>query len=146
VDNTLPTYTPPAASPSKPTATPANTVLIVKYTETSRTESNGKTKVTLTVDVTYESGGSVTVKYSDFYLQLYTGRNIYDWGVGTAAPKNSGSFTVSSTHKTQTFQINFEFDTTCFNGMDYGCPTLYQLGYNGVATVQWPSRLNILHY
>jgi len=58
---------------------------------------------------------------------------------GTTTHKNSGSFTLGSTHKTQTFQLNFEFDTTGFNGMDTGA-TAYQLGYNGPATVQWTNQ------
>jgi len=69
-------------------------------------------------------------------------RNIYLVGMGTAAPKNSGSLTVSSSHKTQTIQLNFEFDTKFDNGVESGA-ALYQLEYNGGATVQWPNRVNI---
>lgn len=139
---TTPTYTTPPiiTSTPQPTTNLPKTILTVTYTETSRTENIDKTKVTLTVDVTYKNGDSITIKYSQFYLQLYTSRNIFPWGVGTTAPKNSGSFTLGPSHKTQTIQLNFEFDTTCFNGMDYGLKTAYQLEYDGSATVQWEYR------
>jgi len=55
--------------------------------------------------------------------------------VGTVEPKNRGSCTIEPAHKTQTFQLNFEFSTRSFNEMDY-VATLYQLEYNGPATVQ----------
>ncbi|MCL2643700.1 MAG: hypothetical protein FWD52_09415 [Candidatus Bathyarchaeota archaeon] len=132
---TTPTYTAPTHT--TPTTTPPETVLAITYTETNRAENKGITKVTLTVDVTYKIGDPVTINYSEFYLRLYTGRNIFAWEVGTTTPKNSGSFTLGPSHKTQTFQLNFEFSTTCFNGMDYDCTTLYQLKYNGPATAQW---------
>ena len=57
--NTMPTYTPPITSSPKPTATPSDTVLAVKYTEINRAENNGKTKVTIAVDVTYTSGADI---------------------------------------------------------------------------------------
>ena len=140
--NTMPTYTPPDVSPPKPTTSPFDTVLVVKYTETNRVESDGKTKVTIAVDVTYKSGDAISIKYSDLYLHLYMSRSIYYVTMGTAAPKNSGSFTMSSSHRAQTIQLSFEFVTQFDNGVDSGT-ALYQLEYNGDATIQWSSRANI---
>jgi hypothetical protein len=102
-------------------------------------ENNGKTKVTLKIDTTYNSGDTITINYSQFYLKLYSWRMVVPIAGGTVAPQNSGSFTMGPSHKTQTFQLNFEFDTTTFNGMDEG-KTAYQLGYNGPAIVQWTNQ------
>jgi len=134
-----PQYTEPTTSTAQPTATPSETNITINYTETNREENNGMTKVTLTVDITYENGDPVTINYSQLHLELYVGRNVLLMPIGTAAPNNSGSFTLEPTHKTQTLQLNFEFSTISFNGMDYA-GTIYQLGYNGSATVQWENR------
>jgi hypothetical protein len=139
---TTPEYTtkPPTSTP-KPTATPSETDLIISYKETNRVENNGKTKITLTVDVTYKSGDAVTIKYSQLYLQLYVWRDMlpFPFNRETVAPKNSGSFTLGPAQKTQTFQLNFEFNTTGFNGMD-PAKNVYQLQYNGPATIQWTNQ------
>ncbi len=133
--NPMPPQTP---NPPQPTPTqPPQTDLTLSYTETSRVENNGRTKITLTIDVKYISGSTTTIDYSQFYLGLYVGRHIYWLGYGTAEPQNSGSFTLGPLHQKQTFQLIFEFPTTHNNGMDGERSTVYQLGYNGAATIQW---------
>jgi hypothetical protein len=138
--NTPPEYTRPTTIPtSKPTPTPPITDLTITQTETNRVENNGRTKVTITIDVTYNDGATIPIEYSDFYLQLAVERTTILMGRGTTAPQNSGSFTIGPAHKTQTFQLNFEFNTTDFNGMDTG-GMCYHLEYNGPATIQWTNN------
>jgi len=99
-------------------------------------ENNGRTKVTLSVDVSYDRGDSITIKYSQFCLHLYVWRMIIPMNVGNAEPQNSGQFILGPSHPTQTFELNFEFSTTGFNGMDER-RTVYNMGYTGPAEVQW---------
>jgi|GEM_PF-2020356 len=131
-ENTVPQFTPPL----QPTQTPGSTHLTINYTEINRVENKGRTKVTLSIDVTYDSGDPITIDYSHFCLHLYVWRMIAPMNVGTAEPQNSGRFTLGSSHSTQTFQLDFEFSTTEFNGMDEG-RTIYNMGYTGPAEVQW---------
>ena len=143
-DYTLPTITistlptsviTPSPPPSPP---PPKTELTLNYTETTRVEINDMTKVTLTIDLTYNSGPPITLKYSDFYLNLIVYR-IYPKHWTTAMPQNSGSFTLDSSHQTQTFQLTFEFSTKGFNGMDE-VTAFYRLSYNGLAEIQWENQ------
>ena len=136
---TTPPYMPPITNEPQPTSTSPQTSLTLTYTETNRVENNGVTKVTLTVDITYNNGDAITVNYSQLYLKLYIGRNIMYMPGGITEPKNSGSFNIGSSHRTQTFQLNFEFSTTLFNGMDTG-GVYYELQYNGPATIQWTNQ------
>ncbi|MDR0372988.1 MAG: hypothetical protein LBI79_05470 [Nitrososphaerota archaeon] len=46
-------------------------------------DNNGRTQVTLTIDVTYVSGSTTTIDYSRFYLQLSVSKFLYDMYVGT---------------------------------------------------------------
>ena len=79
------------------TPTPSPDQLTISYTETSRKAiNNDLTQVTLTVDVTYHSDSTISLSYSDFYLQLATLRFIYVLGQGTATPENSGTITLGS--------------------------------------------------
>jgi len=154
---TTPEYTePPTITSNPPTEPPTitsiplspstqpETSLTVTYTETNREEDDGTTKVTLTVDVTYNNGNDITIKYSEFYLQLYTPRMIVYMAGGKVAPINSGSFNLDPSHKTQTFQLDFAFSTMGFNGMD-AAPHVYQLAYSGPATVQWTNHGSTKH-
>jgi hypothetical protein len=135
-----PEYTTPTITfTPQPTPTPPITDLTITHTETSREEKDGTTKITLTIDVTYNDGANIPIDYSDFYLQLAVGRMTVLMSRGTAAPQNSGSFTIGPAHKTQTFQLNFEFNTTDFNGMDIA-KMYYYLEYNGSATIQWTNH------
>ncbi|MCW3982776.1 MAG: hypothetical protein NWE96_02130 [Candidatus Bathyarchaeota archaeon] len=92
---TMPSVTtPPITNTPTTTSPPPSSGLTLSYSESNREESNGKTKVTLTVTAEYHNGRGITESYSKFYLQLYAPRTtvyIYD---GTTYPKNSGTFTV----------------------------------------------------
>ena len=135
-----PEYTPPTITETpQPTPTPSfKTNITLTCTEKNREENNGQTKVTLTIDLTYNSGNTITIDYSEFCLGLYVGRFIYNIGVGTAEPQNSGSFTLGPAHSTHTFQLTFEeFPTETHNGMDGYRSTHYQLEYSGRAVIQW---------
>ena len=123
----------PDTSPSN--ASP-NSVIVVSYAEDNRQElSNGKTKVTLTVNAEYKEGADVTLNFSQFYLALYLFRflPLYD---GASYPQNNGSITIGASYPTAVFQLIFDFPTSGFNGMD-PAKTYYQLQYNGSATINW---------
>jgi hypothetical protein len=121
----------------KPTSTPTPTSFTVSYIETNRESVAGdRTKVALTVNIGYRGGNSVTIDYSQFYLQLYAPRMTIFMYEGTVAPQNSGSFSIGASHQTASFQLTFSYPSGTFNGMD-PAKTYYQLKYNGTATVQW---------
>jgi hypothetical protein len=131
-ENTIPSNTStPTVSPNTGTPQPSLTlpesVCTLSYTETSHVEKDGITKITLTIDVAYISGGYTLVDNSMFYLQLST---------GSTSPKNSVSFMLGTSHPSETFQLNFEFPTTSSNGTVED-KTSYQLKYRGPTTVQW---------
>ena len=140
MEPTTPTYTaPPIMSTPSPTLTPPETDLTITYTEINRVKNDVRTDVTLTIEITFNSGKPINIDYSQFYLSLYAERIIISVHAGTSSPKNSGSFTLSSSHKTQTFQLDFSFGTNSFNGMDTVL-TSYMLSYDGPATVQWTNQ------
>jgi hypothetical protein len=130
---------PSTATEIPTTPTPPATKLTINYTETNRVRNKDTTKVTLTIDATYDSGSEVTIDYSQLYLTLYAGRMTVWMNVGTDGHQNSGNFNIGPSHSTQTFQLNFEFPTTSFNGMDE-VGTYYRLSYNGAATIQWTNQ------
>jgi len=98
-------------------------------------------KVTLTIDITYNSGDTITINYSEFWLSIFVGRFLYDIPFGRAESQNSGSFVLGPAYSKQTFQLTFEeFPTEQHNGMDGYRPTGYQLEYSGAATIQWTNQ------
>ena len=130
-----PTTTPFATSTPRATANP-NTVLDVNYTETCRQIVGNDTTVTLTVNATYISGSDIQLSYSQFYLGLYAPRFIAQIPAGTTYPLNNGTFAVGISHQTQIFQLNFEFGSSSFNGMD-NVGTFYNLEFSGTAVINW---------
>jgi hypothetical protein len=154
-DNTLgpeatstpaPTTSPAASGTPSTTNTPTPTVspssdasLSLSYSEASRQSEGSNTKVVLSVNITYQKGGAVTLSYSQFYLQLYAPRMVVLMYVGTVNPQNSGTFTLGPSHSTEVFQLTFEFPTESFNGMDTAT-TGYELQYNGTATINWTNQ------
>jgi hypothetical protein len=143
---TTPTITdsPPSPTPTitpepTPTTPPPQTELTLLYEEIDRVENNGITKVTLTIDLNYTSGPPITIKYSQFCLQLGVWRTLIYFGAGTVETQNSGSFTLDSSHKIQTFQLTFEFQTMGHNGMD-PAKHWYQLYYDGPAVIEWKNQ------
>jgi hypothetical protein len=123
----------------KPTSTvtlPPNQ-LTISYSEASREYiGEDKVKVNVTVTASYPSDQILSIRYSEFYVELASFRITIPFGAGTAAPKNSGVLTLGSGHTTESFPLIFEFERTNFNGMDNGT-VMYQLYYNGTATVNW---------
>ena len=131
-----PTITTVPTATNSPTTTPSSSVLAISYSESSREEIGSNSKVTIIVNATYISGNSISIDYSQFYLQLYALRFVDHMPQGTTYPLNSGTLTLGVSHRTQIFQLIFEFSTDSFNGMD-NTGTVYNLEYNGPASINW---------
>lgn len=143
---TSPPTTPEPSIKTTPTATPnptqiqQSTQLSINYNETTRQNiTRETTQVTLNVQATYQSGDAATIPYSQLYLRLTTARLGFTLNQGYSYPQNTGSFTLSPSHTTESFQLTFEYPTESFNGMD-NAPTLYSLCYNGTAQVTWENN------
>jgi hypothetical protein len=120
------------------------TELTASYITTSKENVNGTTTLVLTVNLTYTKGlFDTTIDYSQFNLKLYATRALSYIYEGAVNPENNGKVTIGSSHPTQTFQLNFQYDTLTFNGMD-NAPQEYQLSDNGATTIQWTDTS--LHY
>ena len=122
---------------NSPTPTPIPpSKLSISYYESNREEIGGSTKVTIHVNATFINGTDVNFDYSQFYLGLYAPRVPLDMPAGSVYPLNNGTFELGFSHMTETFQLNFEFSTSSFNGMDNSV-THYKLEYNGSAPINW---------
>jgi hypothetical protein len=139
ISQRTPTTTSMPTATNSPTAIPSSSVLEVSYNESSREEIGTNSKVTITVNATYISGNGINIDYSQFYLQLYASRFIAHIPAGTTYSLNNGTLTLGVSHKTQIFQLTFEFSTDSFNGMD-NTGTVYNLEYNGAASINWANQ------
>ncbi|MDR0471147.1 MAG: hypothetical protein LBH79_05430 [Nitrososphaerota archaeon] len=124
----------PENQPTQPDPTtepPPETGLTFSFqVKDSEANPDGKTKLTLTISVSYTGSSSATIDYSDFHLNLYVERSFYCLRIdrGVTTPLNQGSFTLSNSHKTHTFELTFEYITMQDNNMDI-VYTQFTVGY-----------------
>ena len=127
-------------SSTAPVATPIPSAMSVSYIEIGRETKENNTQVALLVNATYTGGKSISVPYSEFYLQLYAPRMGTFLPQGIINPLNNGSLAIRASQPNQIFQLQFVFPTTTFNGMDYNVRTFYSLEFSGVPSVTWVNQ------
>lgn len=115
-----------------PTISPESD-LTFTYTYNGKEDlADGISRVSYTITAETQANTPVTIKYSDFHLQLTVWRMLIQMDAGTVTPQNSGTVTLNSSHMTESFELTFEFPTRSSNGMDQAT-NQFNLCYNGSA-------------